>query len=168
MLIRFISSINKWDESKVINRPNAFICGDTISDLRTTENKLSVWKADSQEDIEDAIVALALNRDDVSKIIYILIQEEDLNKLEIEVSDKEPGKAPGLKESILNKHRDLIDLDYWHLGFLAEYMLRLAKDEKYRIIQSRSDVMKLLIRYKNEQRIMPENMSEKLKGKLKW
>ena len=30
-------------------------------------NRLSVWKVENQEDINDAIVALALNRDDVSK-----------------------------------------------------------------------------------------------------
>lgn len=166
MLIRFISSISKWDESKVINRPDAFICGDAISDLRTTDNNLSVWKADSEEDIEDAIVALALNRDAVEKIIYILIREEDLAKLEIEISDKKAGKAPGLRDSILNKHRDLIELDFWRIGFLAEYMLRLAKDEKHRKLYSKADVKMLLNKYK--ERIDIDNMSEKLKEKLKW
>lgn len=168
MLIRLISSISKWDESKVVDRPNAFINGDTISDLRTTDNKLSVWKADSKEDIEDAIVALALNRDAVNKVNYLLIQEEDLAKLEIEISDEEAGIAPGLKESILNKHRDLIELDYWHIGFLAEYMLRLAKDENYRKVCSKADVKMLLEKYKEERKIEPENMSEKLKEKLNW
>lgn len=167
MLIRFISSISKWDESKVINRPDAFICGDTISDLRTTDNNLSVWKADSEEDIEDAIVALALNRDAVDKIIYILIREEDLAKLEIEISYKNAGKAPGLKDSILNKHRDLIELDFWRIGFLAEYMLRLAKDENHRKLCSKAEVKKLLNKYKGS-KIKIENMSEKLKEKLKW
>ena len=73
-----ISGISKWDGSKAVNRKDYYICGDAIGDLRTTDNKLSVWKADTQEDINDAIVALALNRDSVSKLSYFLLKEEDL------------------------------------------------------------------------------------------
>ena len=96
------------------------------------------------------------------------MQEEELAKLEIEISDEEAGKALGLKESILNKHRDLIELDYWHIGFLAEYMMRLAKDENNRKVCTRAEVMALLNKYKEEHKIEPENMSEKLKCNLKW
>ena len=78
-----ISSISRWDGSRSVNRKDAFICGDAISDLRTTNNELSVWKADTQEDIEDAIVALALNRDSVSKLSYFLLEEDELEKIEI-------------------------------------------------------------------------------------
>ena len=81
MLIRMISGISKWDGSKAVNRKDYYICGDAIGDLRTTDNKLSVWKADTQEDINDAIVALALNRDSVSKLSYFLLKEEDLDFL---------------------------------------------------------------------------------------
>lgn len=168
MLIRLITNINKWDGSKVVHRPDAYICGDAISDLRTTDNKLSVWKADSQEDIDDAIVALALNRDSVSKICYFFLQEEELAKMKIEISDEEAGKALGLKESILNKHRDLIELDYWHIGFLAEYMIKLANDNNNRKVCTRAEVIALLNKYKEEHKIEPENMSEKLKDNLKW
>ena len=77
MVIRLISNINKWDGSKIINRDDAYMCGDALSDLRTTDNRLSVWKADNQEDINDAIVALALNRDSVCKINYFLLSEEN-------------------------------------------------------------------------------------------
>lgn len=47
MLIRMISGISKWDGSKAVNRKDYYICGDAIGDLRTTDNKLSVWKADT-------------------------------------------------------------------------------------------------------------------------
>lgn len=77
-----ISGISKWDGSKAVNRKDYYICGDAIGDLRTTDNKLSVWKADTQEDINDAIVALALNRDSVSKLSYFLLKEEDLDKMD--------------------------------------------------------------------------------------
>lgn len=168
MLIRLITSISKWDESKKVNRDDAFICGDCISDLRTTDNKLSVWKADSQEDIDDAIVALALNRDSVSKINYFFLKEEELARLDIEISDTEPGIANGLEETILHKHRDLIEIDYWRLGFLAEYMINLARVEENRKSMTRQKVKELLNKYKEDHKIEIESINEKLKADLKW
>lgn len=168
MLIRMISGISKWDGSKIINRKDSYICGDAISDLRTTDNKLSVWKADNQEDINDAIVALALNRDSVSKISYFLLKEEDLDKMEICISDKQAGVAAGLDSLILTKHRDLTDLDYWRLGYLAEHLIELAKDESNRKNCSAREVKELLERYKNENKIIPEQVKEKLRKKLNW
>lgn len=168
MLIRMISGISKWDGSKIVNRKDAYICGDAISDLRTTDNKLSVWKADTPEDINDAIVALALNRDSVSKLSYFLLNEKDLDKIDIKISDKQAGVAAGLDSRILTKHRDLIDLDYWRLGYLAEHLTKLAKDENNRKNCSASEVKKLLERYKKEHKITPEQVKDKLKEKLKW
>ena len=168
MLIRLISNISKWDGSIIIKRKDPSICGDAISDLKTSNNRLSVWKADSPDDINDAIVALALNRDNVSKMNYLLLKEEDLTELEIEIADDELGKAAGLDETLLKKHRDLIEIDYVRLGELAQYMHKLAKEETNQKVVSKSDVKKLLEKYKNEQKIQPELMSGKLKENLRW
>ena len=54
MLIRGIASLARWDGSTFVRRPDATTAGDVISDLRTQNNTLSVWRADSQEDINDA------------------------------------------------------------------------------------------------------------------
>ncbi len=169
MVIRLISNINKWDGSKIINRDDAYMCGDALSDLRTTDNRLSVWKADNQEDINDAIVALALNRDSVCKINYFLLSEENLSKIGINIVDDKEGLAAGLLDpTILKKHRDLIDIDYWRLGFLAEHMLMLAEENDNRMIVSKSEVKKLLIQYKEANKIQPESMNVKLREDLKW
>lgn len=168
MLIRMLSNIHKWDGSTTINRKDPSICGDAIGDLRTSNNRLSVWKVENQEDINDAIVALALNRDDVSKINYLILNEEDLIKMEIEIADDQPGKAAGLDANILQKHRDLIEIDYTRLGLLAEYMTRLAKVKENQNVISKQNVKNLLIKYKDEQKIHPELMAGKLKNNLNW
>ena len=43
MLIRSIASLARWDGTTIVNRPDATIAGDVISDLRTQSNTLSVW-----------------------------------------------------------------------------------------------------------------------------
>lgn len=123
MLIRMISGISKWDGSKAVNRKDYYICGDAIGDLRTTDNKLSVWKADTQEDINDAIVALALNRDSVSKLSYFLLKEEDLDKMDIKISDEQVGVAAGLDSQILTKHRDLKKVNHYLRIFIISYYI---------------------------------------------
>lgn len=95
MLIRMITGISKWNGSKVVNREDAYICGDAISDLRTRDNKLSVWKADTPEDIDDAIVALALNRDSIQKISCFLLNENDLEKYILKFQMKRKVKQLG-------------------------------------------------------------------------
>lgn len=168
MLIRLISSISKWDGSSIINRKDPSPCGDAISDLRTTRNRLSVWLANSEDDINDAIVALALNRDKVSKIIYLILQEDKLAKMEIEVANDQPGKADGLVEKSLLKHRDLVEIDHTRLGHLAKYMIALTQEKNNLNVKSKAEVQALLERYKTEKKIQPELIGQKLKENLNW
>lgn len=70
-LMRKISGISKWDGSNKVHREDQFICGDALGDLKTTQNALSVWKADNEMDIEDAVVALTLSRDKVDKVFGV-------------------------------------------------------------------------------------------------
>ena len=63
MVLRGLLYPNKWDPVKDVDRKDAFLAGDNVTELRTTKNMLSVWLANSEEDIEDAIAAMALNKD---------------------------------------------------------------------------------------------------------
>ena len=163
-----LSNINKWDGSKIVNRPDAFIPGDTLSDLRTSDNTLSVWKADTEEDVEDALVALALNRDSVGKLSYCLLDETELKNIEINVSDDIPGTAPGLDEEILKKHRDLIDLDYWRIGYLAEMLLNKLQDKKNQKFLTKRETETLLKKYRDNDKIDMNKMKDKLLKNLGW
>ena len=163
-----VASIDKWDGSKQVNRPTPSICGDAMSDLRTKENRLSVWKGDSTEDIDDAVVALALSRDKVQKLSYLILREESLAKLEIEIADDHVGKAPGLEDSILSKHRDMIEMDFFHLGFLAEYMSDLAKNPNNQYTRTKKEIKDLLEKYRADKKINLDGMNQKLREDLKW
>lgn len=168
MLIRLLSSISRWDESKTIHRTDATICGDAITDLRTTDNRISVWKADTDEDIDDAMVAMALNRDNASKMVCLLLNEDDLKELDIDVMSDEEGKADGLMGDILQKHRDLVEIDYLRLGSLAELMIGLAKKSENRKELTGGQVKNLLNDYKKKKKIDVDSINKKLKDNLKW
>ena len=168
MLIRSIASLARWDGTTVVNRPDATVAGDIISDLRTQSNMLSVWRADSQEDINDAIIAMSLNRTDISKMIALLLDENDLAAMRISASAKTPGKAPGAIESIKKKHRDLVEIDYKRLGKLSDYMMKVVHNKARRIEISKPNLIKLLIEYKDGNKIILDEMNTVLRGKLNW
>ena len=168
MLIRGIASLARWDGSTIVNRPDATTAGDVISDLRTQNNTLSVWRADSQEDIQDAIVAMSLNRTDVSKMIALLLDEAELSAMQISFSDSQLGRAPGAIETIRQKHRDLVEIDYKRLGLLSDYMQRIIHKKTMRVEMTKPNLKKLLEEYKESNKIILDDMNDDLRKKLNW
>ena len=84
------------------------------------------------------------------------------------VFEENPGEAPGMKKEILDKHRDLVELDYWRVGYLAEYMINLVKENGPQIRFSAKNVRDLMEKYKEEDKINLDEMKPKLKKDLKW
>lgn len=104
---------------------------DSISELITTNHELSVWKVEdlSNEDkLNDIALALALSRDAVDEFYVVFI---DLDKINAEYNwNVEFHDEDGLTgfEEIKGEHTNLVLLDLWHLGFLAEYIHNIIKD----------------------------------------
>lgn len=174
MLIRMLGGLSHWTESLDKERSHStpekpFVAtGDAIAQLRSTQNTLSVWKADSEEDCNDAFVALALGRHDLEKISYCLLDEKELDEAGITISDTQPGEAPGAVNSILAKHRDLTEIDYWKLGDIAGAIKDyLRKPENPNRITIKS-LKALLNSYKDSGKIDVDNMNQALRAKLNW
>jgi hypothetical protein len=167
MILRKIDAITKWNNPKSVNRPDPTVPGDTLSELKTKENKLSVWLANSEEDIEDAVVALSLSRDDTDRLCLLLLDEEKLSSFDIVVLDDQEGDAQGASEEILKKHRNLVELDHKRLGQLAEYMIQQANDTNNRKTFSEVKVKNILNKYKGT-KIEPQKVKKNIIRKLNW
>ena len=111
---------------------------------------------------------MSLNRTDVAKMIALLLDENDLAAMQITSSSENPGKAPGAVDSIKNKHRDLVEIDYKRLGELSEYMMKVVHDKARRIEISKPNLKKLLIEYKDRNKIILDEMNKDLRDKLNW
>ena len=86
--------------------------------------------------------------------------------MQIGYSDKKPGKAPGAIDDIKKKHRDLLEIDYKRLGVLSDYMLRIVHDRKNRVEVSKPDMKKLLEKYRDEKKIVLDEMNDDLRNNL--
>lgn len=135
MLIRKIA-VGKWSKRRVTayGRKNALFAGDAIADIGTSSDTISFWyAADDENDVNKIAMVLASNLDHLSKIVLVLIPESEFNNRKIEFIKKR-GKADAIiKESILDMHRDLINVDYWHIGLVAEMIQDIVEDEKHKV-----------------------------------
>lgn len=166
--LRRVDKIDIWDNPMPVNREDALFTGDMLADLRTKDNKLSVWQADTEEDFEDAIVAMALCRDSVQKMCCLILDDQDLSNLEIEIIKDNTIDSNGIDESVLLKHGDLVNIDYWRIGYLTEYMLKIVQDKNRQKTYTKPEVHKLLNKYKQNNMISIDNMKSALKNNLKW
>lgn len=134
MLLRTISNINAWRQ-KTLNKigcPNSVASGNAMSELKTSGNEhaLSVWvtPTDNIADIKDIIVANAVTRNCLQGISYAILDESAVkNQMDIDVKNVIGISKPILDTAILQRHRDLSNLDFWKLGYLAECISRFVQ-----------------------------------------
>jgi hypothetical protein len=95
--------------------------------LKTTNNTLSVWRVESEAEIEKAVLAIVSESQHLDAIDIIKLDPEEIERGKLELTNS-PGKTP-FKEFIQN-HCDIVKLDYGSLGKVAEIIINSFKDKK--------------------------------------
>jgi hypothetical protein len=170
MLIRRIKSIGCWNPntySNKIKRDDYSTPGDTIGDLKTDKNGLSVWSTSDLEEahIKPLLAAMALGRDSIQKMCYVALDEERLKSIGIETAQVE-GLAPGVcDQEILNSHHDLTFIDYKRMGLLAKYIEDLVRNNEAKTVNEKKleEYIRELI---EDGRIITDNLKDGIKEKI--
>lgn len=112
---------------------------DSLSDMVTTANKLSVYRInDDKSNLNRVAAALVANCENISNFDYLLFDELLLQILEIK-SEETQANTPD--ESVNNWHLDLVELSLTKLVNLA--IEASKKGEKKRILQN--DIKQYLV-----------------------
>lgn len=94
------------------------IPADPLTDLKTTQNNLSVFYIkEDHSNLNDIIAAMAATRDYAANFDYLLFDEQICSELSIEIKDTK-GATPN--EEVNKWHRDLMELS-------ADKLLNLSK-----------------------------------------
>lgn len=172
MLIRKYDKPALWNGTqKELYKYSMFFADGIFSELKTTNNTLSVWvveNADDRKEIDSVVGALALGRETVQKISFMILSKEKMDNLGIPVTT-ELGDAPGLDEEdeLRKRHRNLSELDYYRMGYVIELMTSVAHGEEDGMkCESRTrkevfDILRDLIEV--QKRVDMNKMNEKLK-----
>lgn len=162
--IRKINGINNWIPSKTQLYDGSFSSGDILNkELRTTKNTLSIWSFGNEQELKDALVAIALNRDCIQKLNYMILDDKEISQLGVPV-EPEKGIADGLlDDGILNRHHNLCKIDFWRLGYISEYFIKLAGNPTCYSFISKMDLFRLIIDYVKIGKIDYSQMKQSMK-----
>ncbi|TVR82964.1 MAG: hypothetical protein EA412_01200 [Chitinophagaceae bacterium] len=125
LLVRKISKA-KWYQIDIEN--NNDVKADAVTNcLKTTKNSLSVWRIESEDDLDEAVLALVSNQDHLDTIDVVILEESTLigYKLNIVAS---PGDTP--VESLIEAHRDIADLTFTNLGLVKDHIVERIRKHK--------------------------------------
>ena len=89
---------------------------DALVDLQTRDNRLSVFRADNDQDIQRVIVALAATRDNVANLDYAIFDDDELVAQGIEITQS-LGQTPD--ETANTLHHDIHNLTVRKIELLA-------------------------------------------------
>jgi hypothetical protein len=114
--------VNRWLKTEAaLWLAKGDVPADPLGDLATKENRLSVWEvAGDRSNLERIVRALAVNRDRISDMGYILFDSVHLSTADID-SVAANGQTPDAGAN--SWHRDLVDLSGNKLVRLVKVLL---------------------------------------------
>lgn len=118
--------------------PAGDVPSDSLSEIWTTDNELSVYKADSQDEIDSAVAGIAAGRANISPVDYVLISPETLDNFGLKAAAS-PGATHSRTANAL--HADVLDISGLNLLILAAAMaddlpkIRVARRQVETLLQ---------------------------------
>lgn len=165
MFLRVVSKMSRWDGSNPVNRPDAKVCGDAITDLKTSDNMLSIWMADNNEQIEESAAVIALGRNKLDKVCYILLDNEELDRINLLLEENMGQCKSVIDKDVLRRHRDVIELDSTQLECLSAYMLDQVQKSNCSF-KDIEQLRKIIAKMIEDKKIDPNKINDKIKKDL--
>lgn len=137
------------------------ISADTVvTELKTDQNKLSVWRIDSETDLEDAFIALGSKCNNIGTICAVKLSTDDLSELYF---DAEKGDTPTI--GINDKHRNVINLNFVSLGSFVLSIIQGIRKRRV-VMKTRAEMKKLLAKAFLDNKLDFSNLAPNLQKEL--
>jgi len=122
---KLVRKINKAKWLQIDIETSKDVSADAITlCLKTNQNCLSVWRIETDRELENAVLAIVSAQDRLEAIDIVVLDESALLKSRIEI-DISPGLTP--VSDLVNHHRDLKNLTLSKLKeistLIVEYLL---------------------------------------------
>lgn len=132
-VVRKVDNKRKFDKLQLQKKFIAVgeIQADAVTDLRTSENSLSIYIVPSEEAVERVIVALASTRNKFENIDFATLKYDDFQVLQTEynfILESVPRKTPD--ELVNSWHKELIELTDRKIVELAKAIIITGQKER--------------------------------------
>ncbi len=159
LFLRMISSLNKWDRENTYPwLAQGDIPADPITDLKTSNNRLSVFQVNDGDEvrINKVVAGLAATKQKLNPVAYILFDVELPSRLGIQV-EKKNGNT-GL-EIVNDWHFELIELSAQNLILLTRHLLLNTDPDR----KMEHEVAPLIMENVRARELDPNEMDERLR-----
>ena len=152
----------KWLQADIVN--GAKIPADAITNcLRTQQNALSVWKIKSEDEIENAVIAIVSGHPHPFETFdIVLLNPEYLERNGVNFTATEGTTTV---KRLKDMHFDMVDLTYEKLGIVACHIVEKFKEKKV-LRYTKKNLKDILNNAINEKRLDINELSENIKNKL--
>lgn len=134
MFIRVISELKRWTR---IAGKDSVLPADCFFDIKTTRNTLSLWKIDRDDnEFKKYVVIATLGKSSLSKISYVLINEEDIEREGLQYLQDSPG-CPYINESnldFISHHFDIINITQDEYIKIANIIMKKIEDKQIEVL----------------------------------
>ena len=119
----FLRSIrqSRWKKPEWLDPGSGEIKADALLDLQTSNNLLSVYRVESEHDINRITVALAATRDNLQNVGYAVFDDREFQNTGIAIVPS-PGKTPDCRVNEL--HHDIGALTVGQTAALAAIIIK--------------------------------------------
>ena len=151
----------KWLGADIVN--GAKIPADAITNcLRTQQNNLSVWRIKSEDEIENAVLAICSGQPYLETFDIVILNSEYLKQNGIKFMATEGITALKMPKDM---HFDMVELTYEKIGIIAYHIVEKFKEQK--VLRYRKKELKdILNNAINEKRLEIDILSERIKNEL--
>ena len=150
----------KWENSDNENRD--FPADAITVCMRTSQNRLSVWRILSDEEIEKAVIAIVSSGKHIDSIDVVLLDEEYFKENNIDLLE---SRGITSYEEMEDSHIDIDNLTYQKLGLVAYHIsdkISTARSFRFR----KSQLLEILWRAVQKEDLLINNLNENLRDKL--
>ena len=130
--------------------------------MKTKDNTLSVWEAQDENKIDEAVLAIVSACHHLEAIDIVQIDREHLEENEIDCRETD-GDTP--VKDLVNTHIDLSNLAYKELGIIAYHILDKFRQDKVKRY-TKTDLKQILKDAIEKQRLEIDELKEFIREKL--
>lgn len=139
------------------------VSADAITNcLKTTKNTLSVWHIESEDDLDNAVLAIVANQEHLDTIDIVILDESSLTDYNLNIVAS-PGETP--VTSLINAHRDIAELTFTKLGHVKEHIVERIRNNKLKRYTVAS-LKKILLDAIENGIVQRNDLKETLRAKL--
>ena len=160
LLVRKIERA-KWDRRKsdaIEDTPADAI----TSCMRTSRNKLSVWRIGAEDQLPNAILAMVAVGEKLESMDFAILRGRELEAHGLDAKCSPGGTCV---KDMIDSHYDIVDLTYCTLGRVAGIILAIVKEERVER-RTKAELREILMSAIEAERLSPADLAEKLRVKL--